>query len=179
MQSYWLLKQMLHILTTGLYSIICIQNTQSTVCHHISWIHSTDGMMMAIFWDAAPCRVVYYWLMFQRSLLPPSLLMTGALSSSETSIKVCQITRRNIPEHSHLHIHCCENWKLSRWNDGKKNLVFPRRSSSTMKNLAKWYFPTKNKHRLQCNWAWSAWYLITWSMSQYDTKLYDTHERCA
>jgi hypothetical protein len=42
---------------------------------------------------------------FQRFLLPSSS------GRSETSMKFYQITRRDIPKDSHLHIRCCENLK--------------------------------------------------------------------
>jgi hypothetical protein len=37
--------------------------------------------------------------------------MMEAVSTSETSVSICHTTRRNIPEHSHLHTRRCENLK--------------------------------------------------------------------
>jgi hypothetical protein len=62
---------------------------------------------MAVFWDVAPCNLVEidrhfkvaYCLKHQRY----HPLMMDAVSSSETSVRIYQITRRNIPEDSHLH----------------------------------------------------------------------------
>jgi hypothetical protein len=45
---------------------------------------------MAVFWDVAPCSLV------------DTDLMMKAVSTSETLVNIYQITRRNIPEDSHL-----------------------------------------------------------------------------
>jgi hypothetical protein len=42
------------------------------------------------------------------------VLMIEAVSSSETSVNICQTTRRNIPEDCHLHIRRRENLKSHR-----------------------------------------------------------------
>jgi hypothetical protein len=60
---------------------------------------------MAVFWNVAPCSLVD----IDRRVR--GVLMTNAVSCSETSVSIYQITRRNIPEDSNLHTHRRENLK--------------------------------------------------------------------
>jgi hypothetical protein len=55
-------------------------------------------MKMAVSWDVAPCGLVDTDQRF-RGLL----MMTDAVSSSETSVNIYQTTRCDIPEDSHLY----------------------------------------------------------------------------
>jgi hypothetical protein len=57
---------------------------------------------MAIFWVVAPCT---YCLHHQGALI------MEAASTSETLVKIYQITRRYNPEDSHLHTHRRKNLK--------------------------------------------------------------------
>jgi hypothetical protein len=58
-------------------------------------------MKMAVFWVVAPCSLVVVDIseMFSASIIA---LMMEAVSTSETSVKFYQTTRRNNPEDSHL-----------------------------------------------------------------------------
>jgi hypothetical protein len=51
-------------------------------------------MKMVVFWVAAPCSLVEFYLI---------TLMMEAVSTSETTINYYQTTRRYNPEDSHLH----------------------------------------------------------------------------
>jgi hypothetical protein len=81
-------------------------------------------MKMAVFWVVATCSLVEVYrrfrgtcsfhhqaMIFARGLL--IALMTGAKSTSETSVNVYQTTRRNNPEDSHLHTRRLKNLNLT------------------------------------------------------------------
>jgi hypothetical protein len=55
-------------------------------------------MKMAVFWVVAPCSLVEVYRRFRGAYY----LMMEAVSTSETSVNIYQITRLNIPEDSHL-----------------------------------------------------------------------------
>jgi hypothetical protein len=61
---------------------------------------------MAVFWVVAPCRLVQVYGRFGGAMIAP---MMEAESTSGTSGKFYQTTRRNNPEDSHLRTHCSEN----------------------------------------------------------------------
>jgi hypothetical protein len=44
-------------------------------------------------------------------------LIMDAARTSETLVNVYQTTQRDLPEDSHLHIHCCENLQFHRLHD--------------------------------------------------------------
>jgi hypothetical protein len=75
------------------------------------------SMKMAVSWDVAPCSLVEVYRRFRDAGClhhqgPIIALMMNAVSTSETSVKFYQTTRRNIPQNSHLHFrflcHCNE-----------------------------------------------------------------------
>jgi hypothetical protein len=57
-------------------------------------------MGMAVFWDVASYSLIY----FDRRLGGAYCFMMEAVSSSETSVRIYQTKRCNIPEDSHQHI---------------------------------------------------------------------------
>jgi hypothetical protein len=45
------------------------------------------------------------------SFIPPSIMMMETSGSSDASVHICQVTRRQIPEDGYLHIHRVKNLK--------------------------------------------------------------------
>jgi hypothetical protein len=67
----------------------------------------TVCLKMAAFWVVLPCSLVEVYRRFRDACC--IALMMEAKSTSETSVNFYQITRRNNPEDSHLHIRRREN----------------------------------------------------------------------
>jgi hypothetical protein len=66
-------------------------------------------MKMTVFWVVAPCSLVEVYGRFRgASIIKAIVLMMDAARTSVTSVNFYQTTRRNNPEHSHLHA----NYKL-------------------------------------------------------------------
>jgi hypothetical protein len=59
-------------------------------------------MMMTVFWDVTPFRLVEVYIRFRGASCIHHALMMEAASTSETSVNFYQTTRLNIPEDSHL-----------------------------------------------------------------------------
>jgi hypothetical protein len=60
-------------------------------------------MKMTVFWYDAPRSLVHIDRRFRGAYCFIALLME-AVNTSETSVNICQTTRRNIPEDSHVYL---------------------------------------------------------------------------
>jgi hypothetical protein len=67
------------------------------------------SMMMAVFWDIAPCSLVEVYRCFRGAL------MMETVSTSETSVNSYQTTRRKNPKYRHLlpYLNKCSGLGLS------------------------------------------------------------------
>jgi hypothetical protein len=64
-----------------------------------------NTLKMNVFWDVAPCSLVEIDWRFRDAYR----LHRQGVNTSETSVGLCETTRRNIPEDGHIHIRHREN----------------------------------------------------------------------
>jgi hypothetical protein len=77
------------------------QNSQHLFLCEISGFGAVSTKM-AVFWVVTPCGLVWVYRRFRSPYSNIGKMLMQAASTSETSVKLYQTTRRYNPEHGHL-----------------------------------------------------------------------------